>query len=103
VPEPEPEPKPGAASQGGITSGAWNRAHSEQFETVAGDICVALGNYATGECAVTGHMVLALPELTSDLEIDTKFLFFMAYQMGWMTPMQGIYSQIVIIPVLLFG
>jgi hypothetical protein len=34
----------------------------KQFETVAGDVCVARGNYTTGEYAVTRHLVLAQPE-----------------------------------------
>jgi predicted ester cyclase len=46
---------PGPASQDGITLGAWNRDHSKQSETVVGDMCVALGNYATG-----GHEAMRL-------------------------------------------
>jgi predicted ester cyclase len=39
---------PGPASQDGITLKAWDRASSKKSETLVGDMCVALGNYATG-------------------------------------------------------
>ena len=39
---------PGPASQDGLSLSAWNEAQAKHAEQVVGDMCVALGNYATG-------------------------------------------------------